>query len=167
MWVFPVTAALVAAAFAAALVRRYVGSRRPYELVWALALLMYAGASIAVAFGVANGWTSGEFRVYWALGAVLNVPFLAAGELDLLIHRRGVRWTLYVVLAFLTGAWFREAALLATLPVASGALATSGDYERFIEVDGVRHCHVLDPRTGLAARGCPRPGPALGQGGVR
>ena len=58
MWVFPVTAALVAAAFAAALVRRYVGSRRPYELVWALALLMYAGASIAVAFGVANGWTS-------------------------------------------------------------------------------------------------------------
>ena len=47
----------------------------------------------------------------------------------------------------------REGALLATLPVASGALATSGDYERFIEVDGVRHCHVLDPRTGRSARG--------------
>ena len=63
---------------------------------------MYAGASLAVAFGVANGWTSGEFRVYWALGAVLNVPFLAAGELDLLFHGRGVRWTLYVLLAFIT-----------------------------------------------------------------
>ena len=47
----------------------------------------------------------------------------------------------------------REGALLATLPVMSGAIATSGDYERFIEVDGVRHCHVLDPRTGLSARG--------------
>ena len=47
----------------------------------------------------------------------------------------------------------RDGALIATLPVASGALATSGDYERFIEVDGVRHCHVLDPRTGRAARG--------------
>ena len=35
----------------------------------------------------------------------------------------------------------------------SGAIATSGDYERFIEVDGVRHCHILDPRTGLSARG--------------
>jgi len=102
MWVFPLTAALVAALFAAALVRRYVVSRRPYELVWAVALLMYAGASLAVAFGVANGWTSGEFRVYWALGAVLNVPFLAAGEVDLLVHRRGVRWMLYVLLAFLT-----------------------------------------------------------------
>jgi hypothetical protein len=94
MWIFPLTAALVAALFAGALMRRYVGSRRPYELVWALALLMYAGASLA--------GTSGEFRVYWALGAVLNVPFLAAGELDLLIQRRGVRWTLYVLLAFIT-----------------------------------------------------------------
>lgn len=47
----------------------------------------------------------------------------------------------------------RDGELIATLPVASGALATSGDYERFIEVDGVRHCHVLDPRTGRAARG--------------
>jgi thiamine biosynthesis lipoprotein len=42
---------------------------------------------------------------------------------------------------------------LASLPVRSGAIATSGDYERFIEVDGVRHCHVLDPRTGRSARG--------------
>src|SRR6185436_8646634 len=47
----------------------------------------------------------------------------------------------------------RDDKLLATLPVSSGATATSGDYERFIEVDGVRHCHVLDPRTGRSARG--------------
>lgn len=47
----------------------------------------------------------------------------------------------------------REGEVIATLPVSSGALATSGDYERFIEVDGVRHCHVLDPRTGRSARG--------------
>jgi thiamine biosynthesis lipoprotein len=47
----------------------------------------------------------------------------------------------------------RDDKLLATLPVSSGALATSGDYERFIEVDGVRHCHILDPRTGRSLRG--------------
>ncbi|MGE5615819.1 MAG: FAD:protein FMN transferase [Bacillota bacterium] len=47
----------------------------------------------------------------------------------------------------------REEALIAALPVRSGALATSGDYERYIEVDGVRHCHILDPRTGRSARG--------------
>ena len=102
MWVFPLAAALVAALFSVALVRRYAARRQSYEVIWALALLMYAAASVAVAFGVANGWTSGEFRVYWALGAVLNVPFLAQGELDLLIPRRGVRWALYVLLAFIT-----------------------------------------------------------------
>ena len=47
----------------------------------------------------------------------------------------------------------REGTLIATIPVSSGAIATSGDYERFVEVDGVRHCHVLDPRTGHSARG--------------
>jgi thiamine biosynthesis lipoprotein len=47
----------------------------------------------------------------------------------------------------------KEDMLLATLPVSSGAIATSGDYERFIEVGGVRHCHILDPRTGRSARG--------------
>jgi thiamine biosynthesis lipoprotein len=44
-------------------------------------------------------------------------------------------------------------AAIAALPIASGAIATSGDYERYVEVDGVRHCHVLDPRTGRSARG--------------
>lgn len=39
-------------------------------------------------------------------------------------------------------------ALLATIPVAHGGLATSGDYERFFERDGRRYCHVLDPRSG-------------------
>lgn len=40
-------------------------------------------------------------------------------------------------------------AMLAQMELGSGALATSGDYERFfIDDDGVRHCHVLDPRTG-------------------
>ena len=46
-----------------------------------------------------------------------------------------------------------EDVAIATLPVASGAVATSGDYERFLDAGGMRHCHVLDPRTGRSARG--------------
>lgn len=32
-----------------------------------------------------------------------------------------------------------------------GAVCTSGNYERFIEIDGVRHSHIIDPRTGRPA----------------
>ena len=38
--------------------------------------------------------------------------------------------------------------LVASIPIASGALATSGDYERFFELDGHRYCHILHPQSG-------------------
>jgi len=34
------------------------------------------------------------------------------------------------------------------LPLSDGALATSGDYRNFYEIDGRRYSHTLDPRTG-------------------
>jgi thiamine biosynthesis lipoprotein len=42
-----------------------------------------------------------------------------------------------------------EPAVIASVDVTQGAIATSGDYERYFEHAGRRYCHVLDARTGM------------------
>jgi len=38
-------------------------------------------------------------------------------------------------------------------PVNNMSVATSGNYEKFVMIDGKRYSHTIDPRTGLPARG--------------
>jgi FAD:protein FMN transferase len=42
---------------------------------------------------------------------------------------------------------------MTTIKLTSGALATRGDYERFVQIAGQRYCHILNPRTGWPAQG--------------
>ena len=41
------------------------------------------------------------------------------------------------------------------IELTDGGLATSGDQKRFLEKDGQRYCHILDPRTGWPVSNAP------------
>lgn len=120
MIALPVVAAVISLAFSVHLLAR-AGRRRSWaEATWGVAMLMFAAASGAVVLGVLDGWSSGEFRVYWLFGAVLNVPYLAQGELYLLVRRRLVAHGLLAVVLLGT-AW--AAAEVRTAPVNPDVLA--------------------------------------------
>jgi len=39
------------------------------------------------------------------------------------------------------------------LPIIESSVATSGNYEKYIELDGKKYSHIIDPRTGYPTRG--------------
>ena len=101
-WVFPAAAAIVAAVFAGMLARRWIERRRAFEGLWAIAMAMYAVASLCLAIGAVAGWSDLAFRGYWLFGAILTVPYLAAGEALLLFPSPRVRVGALVLLGALT-----------------------------------------------------------------
>jgi hypothetical protein len=105
MWVFPLLATLVAAAFAVLLAKQFAIRRGQPQLLWAIAMAMFALASLALMVGVLSGWTRTWFIVYWAF-AQLNIAFLAGGELVLLFRRSWVLWVVWLVLVFVTAFTF-------------------------------------------------------------
>jgi hypothetical protein len=121
MWVFPLAASIVSLVFAGLLGRQFVARRRPYQLLWAIALLMYAAASFALFLGVLDGWSEAEYQAYWLFGAVLNVPYLAMGELYLLVKDRRVNTVVLVLLLFATAFAFARVRSATPVPAALAA----------------------------------------------
>ena len=99
--VLPLVATVVAWEFSLALARRWWASRRPYLRSWALSLLFFAAGSAFLTYGVAFGWSGASLRGYYVFGALLSVPWLAMGEVELLWPSRATR-ILAVFLAILS-----------------------------------------------------------------
>jgi FAD:protein FMN transferase len=91
-------------------------------------------------------------RAFGILQALTQAPFLVnfGGDLRASMPLNHGPWQVGVEHPGFEGA----AGML--LDLSSGALATSGDSHRFLLKNGVRYCHVLNPRTGWPVSGGPK-----------
>lgn len=98
-----VAAALVGLAFAMATFERWLARRRRHELAWSTALALFTLAAAALAAGEGVGWNQPLFRLYYLLGAVVNVPVLALGTVYLLNGPRRAGLAVALFCAFAAG----------------------------------------------------------------
>lgn len=80
--------ALVALAFALSTWDRWLRRRRPHELAWTIAMVLFVVASVALWWAEARGWSEPSFRIFFAFGAIINVPWLGLGTVFLLAGQR-------------------------------------------------------------------------------
>jgi hypothetical protein len=78
---FAFGAALLSLRLASLVASRWRATRRAELAAWSCALLAYAAASAALAWGAAYGWDTRSFRVYYLFGGLLTAPLLGLGSL--------------------------------------------------------------------------------------
>jgi thiamine biosynthesis lipoprotein len=75
---------------------------------------------------------------------VRHAVVAAGGDSHVMGDRRGRPWSIAI----------RDPRspqrVVAVLPLQDTSISTSGDYERYFERDGVRHHHLIDPKTGVS-----------------
>ncbi|HEX6829233.1 MAG TPA: FAD:protein FMN transferase [Burkholderiales bacterium] len=93
--------------------------------------------------GLALDIAARRLRAAGATNALINI-----GGNVLAIGRRGERpWRVGIQHP-------RRPSAIATLELEDGeAIGTSGDYQRYFELEGRRYCHIIDPRTGYPVQG--------------
>lgn len=97
--------------------------------------------------GIAKGYAVDNCIAILKKRGITNAIVTAGGDSRLLGDRRGRPWNVGIRDPRQRG----EVAVV--LPLADVAISTSGDYERFFEEDGVRHHHIINPKTGKSASG--------------
>jgi hypothetical protein len=106
-------AALLALRLGGMLAGRWRARRAPELAAWSAALVTYALASAAIAWGAAAGWDALLFWLYYLFGALLTAPLLGLGSL--LLAKK--RWALWLALVY----------LVLAIVAALGALPLRGD----------------------------------------
>lgn len=134
--IYPTLVAAVSAAFAGVVLCQYAERRRPYQLVWGLALLMSTLASTAYVAALPPSSNGIAFRIYYTLGGALMPAWLGLGSILLVAPKRAGEWAssgLMAASALAAGAVFAA-------PIAAANLAN---------LDGGPGAGVLEPGSWL------------------
>jgi len=110
--VLPYLTAVVSAVFAVAVAMSWMRSRRAALLAWAIGLAMFAVAALAGALARSGDPAAVEYQVFYALGGIMNVAWLALGTV-LIVAPRFSRLALTAVLLLSAAAIYA----VATTPV--------------------------------------------------
>jgi thiamine biosynthesis lipoprotein len=94
--------------------------------------------------GFAKGHAVDNAAALLASRGIAHAIVSAGGDSRVIGDRRGRPWTVGIRDPR------RPGEVVAVLPLEDTAMSTSGDYERCFERDGVRHHHLIDPRTGAS-----------------
>lgn len=98
--------------------------------------------------GIGKGYAADRAKAKLvALGVSAGI-INAAGDLTAWgTQPNGQDWTIAITNPL------NKAKAFSWLPVRNSAVVTSGNYEKFVVLDGVRYSHIIDPRTGIPSQG--------------
>jgi FAD:protein FMN transferase len=98
--------------------------------------------------GIGKGYAAEKAKQLLKALGVKSGIVNASGDLTAWGHQpSGAPWTVGIVNPNLTGQVFSY------MNVTDMAVATSGNYEKYVVIDGVKYSHTINPRTGLPVRG--------------
>ena len=98
--------------------------------------------------GIAKGYILDEALAVLRFGGIESALIEAGGDIVISASPPGkFGWTIDI-----PDAPEGSPAYIKAQSLSNAAIASSGDTEQFVEIDGVRYSHVVDPRTGIGIR---------------
>lgn len=95
--------------------------------------------------GFAKGYAVDRAIELLRARGIAHAVVTAGGDSRVIGDRRGRPWVVGIRHPDDETRWILR------MPLVDTAFSTSGDYERYFDEDGVRHHHIIDPRTGKSA----------------
>jgi len=92
-------ATVVSLAFALVVYRQYVSRLRPYQLVWSMALLIFALGTFCQFVAEQHGWSDSIYRVWYYTGAMLAAAYFGQGTVYLIAPRALAHGSMAVLVA--------------------------------------------------------------------